>query len=96
MAALIVSLIILPQLGTECLPELNEGSIWVNFTLPAGSWPPRGESHPAPGSQRPAEVPEVARDVCQAGRPDDGTDPKPINMTEMLVDLKPEPSGGPA
>ena len=28
--------------------------------------------------------------VSQAGRPDDGTDPKPINMTEVLVDLKPE------
>jgi len=27
--------------------------------------------------------------ISQAGRPDDGTDPKPINMVEMLVDLKP-------
>src|SRR4030095_13825273 len=32
---------------------------------------------------------EVSRVVSQAGRPDDGTDPKPINMVEVLVDLKP-------
>jgi cobalt-zinc-cadmium resistance protein CzcA len=35
-------------------------------------------------------MPEVSRVVSQAGRPDDGTDPKPINMTEVLVDLKPQ------
>jgi len=35
------------------------------------------------------EIPEVSRVVSQAGRPDDGTDPKPINMVEVLVDLKP-------
>jgi cobalt-zinc-cadmium resistance protein CzcA len=40
-------------------------------------------------------VPEVQRVVTQAGRPDDGTDPKPINMTETLVDLKPEGSWRP-
>src|SRR5262249_46256347 len=36
------------------------------------------------------KIPEVSRTVSQAGRPDDGTDPKPINMVEMLVDLKPD------
>ena len=37
-----------------------------------------------------ADFPEVNAAISKAGRPEDGTDPKNINMTEMLVDLKPE------
>jgi cobalt-zinc-cadmium resistance protein CzcA len=37
-----------------------------------------------------AKFPEVASVISKAGRPEDGTDPKPINMSEFLVDLKPE------
>ena len=37
-----------------------------------------------------ADFPEVNAVVSKGGRPEDGTDPKNINMTEMLVDLKPE------
>src|SRR5204863_7633359 len=33
--------------------------------------------------------PEVTQVISQAGRPDDGTDPKPINMAGFFVDLKP-------
>jgi cobalt-zinc-cadmium resistance protein CzcA len=33
--------------------------------------------------------PEVTQVISQAGRPEDGTDPKPINMAEFFVDLKP-------
>ena len=88
--ALIGSLILLPQLGTEFLPELNEGSIWVNFTLPPGISPREVNRtlHQVRGIV--LKIPEVSRTVSQAGRPDDGTDPKPINMVEMLVELKPE------
>ena len=34
--------------------------------------------------------PEVTSVISQAGRPEDGTDPKPINMVEIFVDLKPQ------
>lgn len=89
-AALAVSLSLVPMLGSEFLPELNEGSIWVNFTLPPGISP--GEVNHSLHKARAAllQIPEVSRVVSQAGRPDDGTDPKPINMVEVLVDLKPE------
>jgi len=41
-AALLASLALLPQLGTEFLPELNEGSVWVSVDLPTSvSVPPR-------------------------------------------------------
>src|SRR4029079_8066621 len=35
-AALAASLAVVPRLGSEFLPELNEGSIWVNINLPSG------------------------------------------------------------
>ena len=89
-AALVVSLIILPKLGSEFLPELNEGSIWVNFTLPPGISPREVNRTLHQVRAVVMKIPEVARTVSQAGRPDDGTDPKPINMVEMLVDLKPD------
>ena len=92
---LVGALSLVPLLGSEFLPELNEGSIWVNFTLPPGISP--GEVNRSSHRARTSllTIPQVARVVSQAGRPDDGTDPKPINMVEMLVDLKPEENWGP-
>jgi len=87
--ALATALVLAPRLGSEFLPELNEGSIWINFTFPPGISP--GEVNRSLRTARSIllQIPEVFRVVSQAGRPDDGTDPKPINMVEMLVDLKP-------
>jgi cobalt-zinc-cadmium resistance protein CzcA len=88
--ALVVALSLVPSLGSEFLPELNEGSIWVNFTLPAGISPTEVNRSLHVARTGLLNIPEVSRVVSQAGRPDDGTDPKPINMIEMLVDLKPQ------
>jgi cobalt-zinc-cadmium resistance protein CzcA len=87
---LIGSILLVPMLGSEFLPELNEGSIWVNFTLPAGISPGEVTRTLRKARAELLKIPEVSRVVSQAGRPDDGTDPKPINMTEILVDLKPD------
>lgn len=87
---LIGSILLVPQLGSEFLPELNEGSIWVNFTLPAGVSPSEVNRTLHKARVALLAIPEVSRVVSQAGRPDDGTDPKPINMAELLVDLKPD------
>ena len=84
LGALIATLLLVPHLGSEFLPELNEGSIWINFTLPPGISP--GEVNRTLRKARAVlrEIPEVSRVVSQAGRPDDGTDPKPINMRSKL------------
>ncbi len=89
LGALAVSIAVVPQLGTEFLPELNEGTIWVNFTLPAGISLSEVQSTLNKVRARLHEFPEVKSVISQAGRPEDGTDPKPINMVEVFVDLKP-------
>jgi cobalt-zinc-cadmium resistance protein CzcA len=89
-AALMIMVAAMPWLGTEFLPELNEGSIWVNITLPTSSSIDESRDELRKLRRALLSVPEVNAVVSKAGRPDDGTEPKNINMTEMLVDLKPD------
>ncbi|MEI7731577.1 MAG: CusA/CzcA family heavy metal efflux RND transporter [Verrucomicrobiota bacterium] len=86
---LLFSFAMVPRLGTEFLPELNEGTIWVNINLPAGISVEETMRQCARVRQALHRVPEVNTVVSKAGRPEDGTDPKPINMMEVFVDLKP-------
>jgi cobalt-zinc-cadmium resistance protein CzcA len=83
------SLWTLSGLGSEFLPELNEGTMWVNINFPPGI--SMNETKRLTAKVR--EIlhgSEVVRTVTsKAGRPEDGTDPKPINMSEFFVDLKP-------
>ncbi|MBI1839409.1 MAG: efflux RND transporter permease subunit [Verrucomicrobia bacterium] len=88
--ALLASFSVVPRLGTEFLPELNEGTIWVNATFPAGISVPEARSYTTKMRQAIRTVPEVRSVISKAGRPEDGTDPKPINMAECFVDLKPQ------
>jgi len=90
LAALAASLAVVPRLGTEFLPELNEGSIWINVPLPSSVSVSEAQSENAKFRAAIAKVPEVSSVMSKAGRPEDGTDPKLVNMAEFLVDLKPE------
>jgi len=84
-----VTLALVPQLGTEFLPELNEGTLWVNVTMPPGISVSEVNRQTAKIRSTIHQFPEVTSVISQAGRPEDGTDPKPINMAEFFVDLKP-------
>jgi len=88
--ALAASLAAATRLGTEFLPELNEGSIWINVPLPSSVSVSEAQSENAKFRAAIAKVPEVKTVMSKAGRPEDGTDPKLVNMSEFLVDLKPE------
>ena len=82
--------VVASRLGSEFLPELNEGTTWVNFTLS-----PTVSSEEAARILHMARkalltVPEVRTTVSKAGQPEDGTDPKTISMAEIFVDVKPE------
>jgi cobalt-zinc-cadmium resistance protein CzcA len=85
-----VSLAVLPKLGTEFLPELNEGSIWVNANMPPGISVEQARLYCRRMREILRKTPEVRSVISKAGRPEDGTDPKPINMAEIFVDLKPQ------
>ena len=87
--ALIVALGLVPRLGTEFLPELDEGSIWINVDLPPGISVAEARQEMRRMSEALRTVPEVESVVIKAGRPEDGTDPKPLNMVEMFVGLRP-------
>jgi len=89
-AALVASLLLVPQLGTEFLPELNEGSIWINIMLPPGISVTETSRQLARIRSVLRRFPEVRMVMSKAGRPEDGTDPKMINMAELLVDVKPQ------
>ena len=90
LALLVGALALGSRLGTEFLPELDEGSIWVNVTLPPSV--SQEEAKLAAARVRAAlrSVPEVGSVVSKVGRPDDGTDPKLFNAAEFFVELKPE------
>lgn len=90
LGALAITAALVPQLGTEFLPELNEGSIWINITLPTSVSVTEAKDELRKLRRIIADFPEVNAVISKGGRPEDGTDPKNINMTEMLVDLKPE------
>ncbi len=87
--ALGISLSVVPFLGSEFLPELNEGTIWVNIFLPAGISLPECQKVMTKVRERLGKFPEVRSVISKAGRPEDGTDPKLINSTETFVDLYP-------
>ena len=70
--------------------RVERGKHMGELHITSGHFAQRGQQDAASGARVLLKIPEVERVVSQAGRPDDGTDPKPINMVEMLVDLKEE------
>lgn len=88
-ATFVLSMGVAARLGSEFLPELNEGTIWVNLRLPSSI--SNDEASRALREVRKAllKVPEVRTAVSKAGQPEDGTDPKTISMAEVFVDVKP-------
>ena len=84
-----LSLVLSRFVGSEFLPELNEGTIWLNVNLPAGISVTEATSQARRVRLALSRVPEVSTTISKAGRPEDGSDPKPINMMEIFVGLKP-------
>jgi cobalt-zinc-cadmium resistance protein CzcA len=88
--ALAASVALVPQLGTEFLPELNEGSVWINVPLHPSVSVSEARSELKKIRDAIAHIPEINTIVYKSGRPEDGTDPKLVSMAEVLVDIKPE------
>jgi cobalt-zinc-cadmium resistance protein CzcA len=75
-------------IGSEFLPHLDEGSIWVRGTLPPSEGPTSSIDFTNRARLVMASFPEVTQVVSQTGRPDDGTDTAGFFNTEYFVDLK--------
>jgi cobalt-zinc-cadmium resistance protein CzcA len=75
-------------IGSEFLPHLDEGSIWVRGTLPPSEGPTASIDFTNRARLVMASFPEVTQVISQTGRPDDGTDTAGFFNTEYFVDLK--------
>ena len=79
-----------PRLGSEFLPELNEGSLYVTYTLPPTISLTEGRKLTPQITQLMRRgIPEITELLSQLGRPEDGTDPTLLNNLEVFVKLRP-------
>jgi cobalt-zinc-cadmium resistance protein CzcA len=77
-------------IGSEFLPHLDEGALWVRGTLAPSTGPTEGIRLANQVRVMLCSFPEVPQCTSQVGRPDDGTDTTGFFNTEYFVDLKPK------
>src|ERR1700720_547830 len=77
-------------IGSEFLPHLDEGALWVRGTLAPSTGPDEGIRVANQARVVLCSFPEVPQCTRQTGRPDDGTDTTGFFNTEFFVDLKPK------
>src|SRR5579885_2916661 len=76
-------------IGSEFLPHLDEGALWVRGTLAPSTGPTNGIQVANQARIILCSFPEVPQCWSQVGRPDDGTDTTGFFNVEFFVDLKP-------
>ena len=77
-------------LGSEFLPELDEGALWVKSQLPMSASLSQSKEISDKMTAILRKFPEVKHTLSQIGRTNDGTDPKGFFNVEIAVDLKPK------
>jgi cobalt-zinc-cadmium resistance protein CzcA len=88
--ALAIFLVSSGVIGSEFLPHLDEGAIWVRGTLASSVGPSESIKIANQARTLLCSFPEVPECTSQVGRPDDGTDATGFFNTEYFVDLKPK------
>lgn len=89
-AIMFVSFFSAKFLGSEFLPELNEGALWVEAELPMSVSLNEADSVSQKMIATLSSFPEVKQVLSQIGRTNDGTDPKGFFNVQIQVDLKPK------
>jgi len=79
-----------PLIGSEFLPHLDEGALWVRGTLAPSTGPDEGIHVANRARILLCSFPEATECTSQVGRPDDGTDTTGFFNTEYFVGLKPK------
>jgi cobalt-zinc-cadmium resistance protein CzcA len=86
---LVLALLLIPLIGSEFMPKLDEGALWVRATMPYTI----SFDESAKITPRIRDIlrsfPEVTTVASELARPDDGTDPTGFFNVEFYVDLKP-------
>jgi heavy metal efflux system protein len=82
--------LLLPSIGREFMPQLEEGNLWITATFPLNSSMERVAEDIDKARVIIASYPEVEVLVPAIGRPDDGTDPTGYYRVEIFAPLKPQ------
>jgi cobalt-zinc-cadmium resistance protein CzcA len=80
---------LIPFIGNEFMPELEEGNLWIRGTGPLNQTLARNVQIAKQARTIMASYPEVEAIVSQSGRPDDGTDTEGYEGTEFFLPLRP-------
>jgi cobalt-zinc-cadmium resistance protein CzcA len=86
---LLGSLLLIPRIGAEFMPHLDEGALWVRATMPYTISFDESAKITPQVRQILKSFPEVTTVASELARPDDGTDPTGFFNVEFYVDLKP-------
>jgi cobalt-zinc-cadmium resistance protein CzcA len=89
-AILVATVVVSKGIGSEFLPHLDEGAIWVRGTLAPSTGQTEGVALANRARILLCSFPEVPQCTSQTGRPDDGTDTTGFFNTEFFVDLRPK------
>ena len=84
---LFTSVLLGSRLGSEFLPKLDEGNIWLTIDLPVATNLYKSKEIERDIRSILEGYPEVSSVISHVGRPDDGTDPKGPNHMEILANL---------
>ena len=90
LAIMVVTFFSASFLGTEFLPQLNEGALWVTAELPMSYSQKESVEKAILIGKELRKFPEVKGVLWQEGRSNDGTDPNGFNFLQFQVDLKPK------
>ena len=83
------SLLLVPAIGNEFMPHLDEGALWIRATMPYTISFEESRKIAPQVRQILRSFPEVTVVASEHGRPDDGTDPTGFFNVEFFVGLKP-------
>ena len=86
---LVLTGMLIPFLGSEFLPALEEGNFWIRASLPPSMTLDAGTEATRKMRDILLGHPEVVTVISQHGRPDNGSDPSPFSNVELFVPLKP-------
>jgi cobalt-zinc-cadmium resistance protein CzcA len=87
----VASLLLIPFIGAEFMPKLDEGALWVRATMPYTISFDESAKITPKVREILSSFPEVTTVASELARPDDGTDPTGFFNVEFYVDLKPYP-----